>query len=151
MENDLRQKLIQMEAKNLMECMERLESISGLAGFFDDMKNSVVKMVTGGNDVQAWYKVLHENLKNATILIPNPNEIHVTRNNITVIIKQDSSKTWKIAHNGMDYPIADAKDLINKVKSYTEQGTPTSAEAQDVLRYSQAILKCKASPGARHF
>lgn len=151
MENDLRQKLIQMEAKNLMECMERLESISGLTGFFEDMKNSVVKMVTGGNDVQAWYKVLHENFKNATILIPNPNEIHVTRNNITVIIKQDSSKTWKIAHNGMDYPIADAKDLVNKVKSYTEQGTPTTAEARDVLRYSQAILKCKATPGAVHF
>lgn len=151
MENDLRQKLIQMEAKNLMECMERLESISGLTGFFEDMKKSVVKMVTGGNDVQAWYKVLHENFKNATILIPNPNEIHVTRNNITVIIKQDSSKTWKIAHNGMDYPIADAKDLVNKVKSYTEQGTPTTTDARDVLRYSQAILKCKATPAAVHF
>ncbi len=152
MENDLRQKLIQMEAKNLMECMERLESISGLTGFFEDMKKSVVKMVTGGsNDVHSWYNVLHEKFKDATILITNTNELQITRNNITIVFKQDSNKNWKTTQNGTEYTITDANDLIKTVETYTKKGTPAAAEARDVLRYSQAILKCKATPAAVHF
>jgi len=147
----MKQKLIQVEVEKILESADKLESILGLPGSVNEVKDSVMKFFSGSKDVQDWYKVLHENFKTATILIPNPNEINVTRNGITVVVKQDSNKKWNVVHNGMNYPVADAKDLISKVKSYTEQGTPAAADAQDILRYSRAILKCKASPGAVHF
>jgi len=158
MENDLRQKLMHAELENLMECVERLESISGLSpSYFENFKNAASNVVsTFKNAMVGTIKAsevmtyLENNLKDATVTKPNNDLVEVVRNGIKVEVMLDSNKKWilKIGDRKIEMK-NELADILRNVDSHTRKNV--AAEARDVLRYSQAILKCKATPAAVHF
>lgn len=159
MENDLRQKLVHAELENLMESVERLESLSGLSpSYFEKFKDAasttfaMVKNAMATRTIKASEVMtyLENNLKDATVTKPNNDLVEVVRNGIKVEIMLDSSKKWILKVGDRQIEMKnELADILRNVDSHTRKNV--AAEARDVLRYSQAILKCKATPVAVHF
>lgn len=158
MENDLRQKLVHAELENLMESVKRLESLSGLSpSYFEKFKDAasntfamVKNAMAGTIKASEVMTYLENNLKDATVTKPNNDMVEVVRNGIKVEVMLDSNKKWilKVGDRKIEMK-NELADILRNVDSHTRKNV--AAEARDVLRYSQAILKCKAAPGAVHF
>lgn len=110
------------------------------------VKNAMAKTIKASEVM----KYLEDNLKDATVTKPSNEVVEVVRNGIKVEVMLDSNKKWilKIGDRKIEMK-NELADILRNVDSHTRKNV--AAEARDVLRYSQAILKCKATPAAVHF